>query len=148
MKICKIISHPHRVGSGMTLVELLIAVFIIGMSCMAVFIVHISSLKTKNVSDNMTFATTIAVTEFERLKTLPFETLLGLSNTVDENLDRMGVKCKLSDCQNYIFTRKVRFFSKTPTSLSCHVEIEVDWIDTVGRHSLLFNSIITSMAFT
>jgi type II secretory pathway pseudopilin PulG len=133
----------------MTLVEILIAVLIVGFSCLAIFTVHVSSLKTKNVSDNMTLATTIAVSEFERLKTLPFEELLESTNTEVSNLNRLGQQCTgKKDCSEHIFTRRVRFFPKTPTSLSCQVEIEVDWRDSVGRHSQFFSSVISTMSFT
>jgi prepilin-type N-terminal cleavage/methylation domain-containing protein len=135
--------------TGLTLVELLVAVVVIGVGCLAVMTVHISSLKSKKLADNMNLAKTIAVTEMERLKTLPFDVVKSSTNTEVDKLNHLGQPCPAdADCSGYVFKRKVRFFPKKPTSLSCQVEIEVEWADSVNRRSLLYTSVLTSTSFS
>jgi prepilin-type N-terminal cleavage/methylation domain-containing protein len=135
--------------SGFTLIEILIAVCIIGFGCLAVITMNIMTNKTRNTSDNITKSTLIATTEIEKLKSLSFDELKNISDYTDANINSLGEKCDAdSGCRDYIFTRKVRVFSKTPTSLSYHIEVEVEWRDSSGPHAVLQNTVLTSLALS
>jgi prepilin-type N-terminal cleavage/methylation domain-containing protein len=135
--------------SGFTLIEILVAVCVIAFGALVAVTMHVSSMKGKSVAANMTYAAAIAETELERLKTLPFNEVLNMSNNEVANLDHLSQICETGeDCSKNIFTRKTRFFPKNPTTFSCHVEIEVDWKDSSGAKSLLYSAVISSTSFS
>jgi Tfp pilus assembly protein PilV len=134
---------------GFTLVEHLMAVCVIAIGVLISVTMHVSSLKGKNVAANMTYATAIAETELERLKTLPFDDVIKMTNKEIPNLNHLSQTCSTGlDCSQHIFTLKTRFFPKNPTSFSCHVEIEVDWKDSSGPKSVIYTAIVSSTSFT
>jgi prepilin-type N-terminal cleavage/methylation domain-containing protein len=136
---------------GFTLVELLIAVCVIAFGALVSVNMHITSLKGKNIAANMTYAGAIAETEMERLKTLPLADVMKMSSTEVTNLNQLSQACSPgpgNDCSQHIFTRRVNFYPKNPTSLSCHVEIEVDWKDSSGKHSILYSAVISTTALS
>ncbi|MDR1870486.1 MAG: prepilin-type N-terminal cleavage/methylation domain-containing protein [Deltaproteobacteria bacterium] len=140
-----------NVLQGFTLIELLVSVFILTIGCLTVISNYVSSLKAKTTADNSHVASVIAVTEMERLKSLPFDVLLGQTDNATSNLNRLSQNCPgaIGACgEGYIFTRTVKFFPRTPTSLSCHVEIQVDWRDSSGPRSVRLSSILSSTAFS
>ncbi|MDR2141655.1 MAG: prepilin-type N-terminal cleavage/methylation domain-containing protein, partial [Deltaproteobacteria bacterium] len=105
MKTLKCNYLSNNAKPGMTLIEVLVSVAVIGIGCLAVITVHISSLKSKIMADNMNLAKTIAVTELERLKTLEFNEALNSANTEVNKLDHLGRPCLENQvCPNHIFT--------------------------------------------
>ncbi|MDR1872730.1 MAG: prepilin-type N-terminal cleavage/methylation domain-containing protein [Deltaproteobacteria bacterium] len=144
-------NRKNNVLQGFTLIELLVSVFILTIGCLTVISSYVNSLKAKNVADNSHVAAIIAVTEMERLKSVPFDALLNMTNVTTSNLNRLSQTCSgpAGSCgEGYIFTRTVRFFPRTPTSLSCHVEIQVDWRDSSGPRLVRISSILSSTAFS
>ncbi|MDR2141630.1 MAG: prepilin-type N-terminal cleavage/methylation domain-containing protein [Deltaproteobacteria bacterium] len=138
----------HGLAKGFTLVELLIAVCVLAFGALATINMHIASLKGKNIPAYTTFASAIAETEMERLKALPYAQVATMSNNEVTNLNQMSQQCAPGpgvDCSQHIFTRRVKFYPGNPTSMSCHVEIEVTWTDSAGERSILYSSVLSSM---
>ncbi|MDR1395671.1 MAG: prepilin-type N-terminal cleavage/methylation domain-containing protein [Deltaproteobacteria bacterium] len=134
---------------GFTLVELLVAVAILAFGAFVTMSMHVSSLKGKQIAASASFANIIAVTEFERLKTLSFADLLIQIDSDVSNLNSLSQPCVAGqDCSDNIFTRRVKFYPKKPTAMSCTVEIEVSWQDSAGPHSTLYNAVISTTSFS
>jgi Tfp pilus assembly protein PilV len=128
------------------LVEILIAVAIIAIGALASINMHIYSIKGNSVALNMTFATAIAESELERLKSLPFDEVKGKSDYVDANLNQMSQPCGSGmDCSRNIFTRRVKFYHRTPTNRSTHVEVEINWKDSAGDHAVFYETVVSTM---
>ncbi|MDR1576634.1 MAG: prepilin-type N-terminal cleavage/methylation domain-containing protein [Deltaproteobacteria bacterium] len=135
--------------AGFTLIEILIAVCLIAVGALVSITMHMSSLKGESLAANMIYAAAIAETELERLKTLPFRELLGLANAEVTELDPLSQTCQPGqDCSQNIFTRRTSFFPKFPTTMSCQVEIEVKWLDSSGRHSVIYSGVITTTSLS
>jgi prepilin-type N-terminal cleavage/methylation domain-containing protein len=146
-------AFTKKARSAFTLVELLVTIVIISFGCLAMMVMHSSSIGASSFSDNMTAAVFLAETELERLKALSFPDLEGEIDVGDvtvEHLNRMGEVCPLppAQCHAYPFTREVRFFRDTPTSFSHQVEVEVLWNDLHGSHSVVFSGVMTSYIFS
>jgi hypothetical protein len=137
--------------SGITLVEILITVCILTLGCLGAIQMKATTLKSANMSDNITAATFLAEAELERLKSLLYEELLVESEATTvttNNLNRLGQTCTDDLCDSsYIFSRKVDFFPGLPTVRSCQVEITIGWADDLGSHSFLYSGAVTSLSF-
>ncbi|MDR1109710.1 MAG: hypothetical protein LBP92_03180 [Deltaproteobacteria bacterium] len=136
---------------GFTLVEVFITVFILAFGCLAASRSLIVSLKTFNFADNNTVATFLAESEMERLKSLTFAELTFEANNnpvvKTSNINRLGQVCTPPGCDNFIFSRLVKIFPKTPTSFSHQLEIEVSWFDRTGPHKITYSGAITTFSF-
>jgi prepilin-type N-terminal cleavage/methylation domain-containing protein len=134
---------------GFTLIEILIAVSLIAVGALVSITMHMTSIKGESFAANMIYASAIAETEVERLKTLPFGELLTQSNVTNDQLDPLSHACVAgTDCSQNIFTRTTRFFPKFPTTMSCQIEVEVNWRDASGQHAVLYSSVITTTSLS
>ncbi|MDR2367398.1 MAG: hypothetical protein LBF58_04695 [Deltaproteobacteria bacterium] len=135
---------------GVTLIEILISVCILSLGCLAAIQMKTTTIKSANMSDNITAATFLAEAEMERLKSLLYEELIAESEggtVTTDKLNRLGQTCDDTCDPGNIFSRKVAFFPGSPTVRSCQVEITIGWNDDLGSHSFLYSGAITSLSF-
>jgi prepilin-type N-terminal cleavage/methylation domain-containing protein len=137
--------------SAFTLVEILITMAVISFGCLAALQMQATAIKGNDLADNMTVAMFLAESEMERIKTISYSKLKsmvedGLATHTDNNINRLGESCIGTPCNGYIFTRKVDYIPKYPTTVSITVEITVEWRDTAGPHHVFYSGTVTSFS--
>jgi prepilin-type N-terminal cleavage/methylation domain-containing protein len=141
-----------HLSGGFTLIEILVTVFVLAFGCLAASKMLAISLKGFNYADNITVATFLAESEMERLRALNFADLTyeatHNSEVVTGNINRLGQVCTPPGCgDSFNFSRTVRFYPDVPTSFSHQIEIEVSWLDRIGRQKVTYSGVVTSFSF-
>lgn len=137
--------------TGFTLVEVLLAMLVVLVSCLAVLSLQVSAMRGASTANNQTTAVFLAESEIERLKSLPIEDLAAEAQAnanapVVNILNKFGHD--IGPNEPWLpFTRRVSYFPKVPTSLSNQVEVEVAWVDVFGDHKIFYTTVITSFSF-
>jgi hypothetical protein len=130
------------------LIEVLVAVLLIGLGCFAAFSAQFSAIRAKSVSDHVMVASFLANSELERLRTLTHNELFHLKDYDEDKLTALGLVCPDKSCPGVEYLRAVKFYRKTPTAMSCQVEIHVRWRDIAGERSIARTAILTGSTFS
>jgi prepilin-type N-terminal cleavage/methylation domain-containing protein len=139
-----------KLSSGLTLVEVLISIAILTVGCFSAISLHSISLSTSSSAFHLSEASNLAKAEIERLKSLSRSQLENESKAVtklEAALDSRGVICPSGDCNGTKYSRTVRYFERTPTSLSTRVEVEIRWLDSTGPKTLKQWAVVTWLTF-
>ena len=99
-----------RNNRGFTLVEIMIAVFILVVALLGLISVTVMVIKGNSFSKTMTTATTLAKDKMEQLKNTGYDSLAGGTDTVES-----------------IFTRTWTITSDSPATGMKTIEVKVEW---------------------
>ncbi len=158
------ISGRHRKfknAAGFTLIEVLVAVVVIALGCLAVLAFHSSAVRGGAQADSLTAASFLAESQVELLRSLDFGAVdaalseMGagtacLAGNADpcadfdvchiECLTREGEPCQGGAC----FQRTTGLITQAPTSRTHTVSIAVEWRGPVRRHRIVHESLISA----
>lgn len=133
---------------GFTMVELLIAVVLIAIGCMAVMSMLATSMTSNTAAVQENRAAVLAESQMEMLRSLDFNAV----PTMDATEDKFAFDL-VSDCQTQppcMFKRTTTITSGHPTSRSHEISIRVewDWATPGGKaRSLVYDGIISDYSF-
>lgn len=134
---------------GFTLIEVLVAVVVVVLGCLAALSIQVSSMTHSAGAETQTVAVFLAESEIERLKAMDIEVLASEAeanrNPEPEQLDSFGQLH--TGGPGPVFTRTVTYFPKRPTSLSTQVEVEVTWKGQFTEHRVFYTAVITGFRF-
>ncbi|UQZ88191.1 hypothetical protein C4J81_02775 [Deltaproteobacteria bacterium Smac51] len=166
----KNVNHRNIKGAaGFTLIEVLVAVVVIALGCLAVLAFHASAVRSGSQADSLTAASFLAESQAELLRSLEFDSIeisaqqmendpVCFSGSNDpcssgkfnacynECLTREGVECT-GDNRDGCFKRTTALISGTPTSRSHTVTVTVQWRGPAKDHSMVYDSIISALGF-
>lgn len=100
----------HRNKKGFTLIEVLIAMFLLVVALLGMASVTVMVIKGNSLSKTMTTATTLAKDKMEQLKNTGYDSLAGSTDTVES-----------------IYTRTLTVTDNSPTTNMKTVEVKVQW---------------------
>jgi len=110
-----------RNNRGFTLVEIMIAVFILVVALLGLISVTVMVIKGNSFSKTMTTATTLAKDKMEQLKNTGYDSLAGGTDTVES-----------------IFTRTWTITINSPAAGMKTIEVKVEWTwEKVKRNVIL-----------
>ena len=138
---------------GFTLIEILVTVVVIAMGCLAALWLQSVAMRGHAQSDHLTAATSLAESELERLRSLPWADLTveveehGAAGWTQTALNRQGL-VEPEGRGPWTYTRVTRYYAKQPTSLSHQVVVEVSWRDMHGAHAVASTAALTSFSLT
>ena len=118
-------------GRGFTLVEILIAVFILAVALIGLISVTVMIIKSNDFSRRMTTATTLAKDKLEQVKRLPYNNVASGVTTDYFNADSSA------GSTGAYFTRIITVTSNTPAANMKTVEVRVQWTWGGTRHVTL-----------
>ena len=142
---------PASTGAvpGFTLIEILVTVIVIALGCLAALWLQSVAMRGHAQSDHLTAATSLAESEVERLRSLPWPDLTaevgdhGAAGRTQIDLNRQGL-VKPEGRGPWPYIRVIRYYANQPTSLSHQVVVEVRWRDMHGSHEVASTAAITS----
>ena len=129
--------------AGVTLIEVLAAVAIFGIGCMAVMSMQIMSMNSGQRATNLTIASFLAESQMEWLRSLAFNAVQAVSQN-PERLARDGEACPASAPDNTCFTRTTTINLGTPTSRSYQIWVEVKWKGLDGERKVIYDTVISA----
>lgn len=126
----------HRKGeAGMTLIEVLIALFVFAIGALAIAAMTFMSIQGNSLSNRMTQANLMAQDMMEVLLSSEGLDLVALNaNHPEANIDSAG-KLGGTYTRNWVVT------GAGPTAASRWVNVEVSWTDAKGDHRVLIRSL-------
>ncbi len=159
-----------RKTQGFTLIEVLAAVAVIALGCLAVLSFHANAVQSGSRADKLTVATFLAESQFEILRSLNFDAIeprvsemksaqacfSGSRNPCDsanfdacysECLERDGGQCRDPEGRG-CFRRTTGLLTKRPTSRTHSVRVQIDWRGPTNDHTLAYESMISAFGFT
>jgi prepilin-type N-terminal cleavage/methylation domain-containing protein len=115
------ISMPLRNREGFTLVEVMIAVFVLTVALLGLISVTIMIIKGNDFSKRMTTATTLAKDKIEEVKKRPYNTVSPGTTTDYRNVDSSA------GSTGAYFTRIMTVTDNAPATNMKTVQVEVRW---------------------
>jgi len=112
--------------SGFTLIEIVIAMFILTVALLSLVSVSVMVIKGNSFSKTMTTATTLAKDKMEALKSTPYESLTGGTDTAEA-----------------IYTRTWTVTADTPAAGMKTVELTVQWNWRGLSRNVVFRSVVS-----
>ena len=130
---------------GFSLVEVLIAIFLLSIAIMAMATLQSRGIHSNNLANRTTEAATLAQFKLEefihRTSATAGETFAaGTTQDPDNPIDEMG------DAGG-IFTRSWTFTNDSPVPNAQELVITVTWNDVMGLHRAVARGIITSQSY-
>ena len=140
------IDLSSNLKKGFTLVEVLIAIVIVGLGCVAVVTMQFTAIGAGSQADQLTVASFLAESQIEALRSQNFN-LVALGSYPVENLTREGTNCTpgASQC---LYSRTTTVTGRAPTSLSRLVKVQVSWrnVENAPR-TVVYETAITPLGF-
>ena len=106
---------------GFTLIEVMIAIFILVVALSGLIGVTVMAIKGNDFSKKMTTATTLAKDRMEQVKNLPYDSPYLNAGTTYYYLNAEGT------ATGSYFTRKLTVTDATPAANMKTIEVEVSW---------------------
>ncbi|WP_179953216.1 type IV pilus modification PilV family protein [Desulfobotulus mexicanus] len=135
-------NHTLASPAGFTLVEILIAMAIMGIVGLAIFSMQIQSIRTAARSASMTEAGALASQQLELFQNIPMAALLDLGDKAEED----SGWDKVTDIPG---VRGYRIFwniiEDTPKDGMASVKMEIQWEDQGQRRVIPFDFLKTQM---
>jgi prepilin-type N-terminal cleavage/methylation domain-containing protein len=110
-----------RDRKGFTLVEVMIAVFVLTVALLGLISVTVMIIKGNDFSRRMTTATTLAKDKIEQVKKAPYNTISAGTTTDYLNIDSSA------GATGAYFTRILTVTDNTPTTNMKTVQVVVNW---------------------
>jgi prepilin-type N-terminal cleavage/methylation domain-containing protein len=140
--------------AGFTLTEILVTVVVIAMGCLGALWMQSVAMRGHAQSEHLTVASSLAESEIERLRSLPFAELTSEVEDHESSpacliLNRLGERLP-GNCSpsggpaSKTYWRKVEYFKRQPTNLSHQVQVTVEWRDAHGPHQVVYTAALTS----
>lgn len=169
MKNC----NQYKGAAGFTLIEVLVAVVVVALGCLATLAFHSSAIHSGSQADTLTVASFLGESQIELLRDVEFnalQTAVGaassstacFSGTVDacsandafgdctvcytECLNRAGEACASPDGRG-CFKRTTGLIAGMPTTRSHTVRVAVEWRGPTGDHQVLYDSMISAFGY-
>lgn len=135
-----------KTSGGFTLTELLVSMLVLAVGCMAVISMQASGMNAGDRAGNLSVATFLAESQAEWIQTMALDKIQFLSKA-PEKLTWDGSACPSSASDNQCFTRTTNTACFTPTTRSCEVSITVAWQGADGKHSLVYDTVVSDFGF-
>ena len=126
----------------MTLIEVLAAVAIFGVGCMAVMAMQIMSMNSGQRATGITIASFLAESQLEWVQSLSFNEV-GLVSKNPERLTRDGETCPADMAASSCYTRTTTVTLGATTRRSYNVSVQVDWQGIDGAQQLIYDTIVS-----
>ena len=129
-------------SSGMTLVEMMVALGMLAIGLVAVLSLNVSTMQTAQSSANNTIASFLIESQSEYLRSMDYNRVAFVSQK-PEQLTPSGLLCSASPNEPCLFTRTTTITAGAPTSTSSAVSIKVEW----GNKSLVYDTVVSAIGF-
>lgn len=137
----------RKLPAGFTLVEVLIAIVLVGIGCMAAIALQASAMKGGYQADQLTVASFLAESQIEALKATPQFNNIAVGIYSTEYLTREGTRCT-AGASRCSYTRTTKVTDRKPTSRSRWVAVEVSWKNIHGAgQTVTYETAITNLTF-
>lgn len=132
--------------AGFTLTEVLVAMLVLAVGCMAVINMQTAGMNAGARAANMAVATFLAESQAEWLKTIDVNRVQFVSQA-PEKLDWDGSPCPDSATEFQCFTRTTKTACFTPTSRSCEISVNVEWQAADGKKTIYYETVVSAYGF-
>ncbi|TWI71818.1 prepilin-type N-terminal cleavage/methylation domain-containing protein [Desulfobotulus alkaliphilus] len=132
-------------AAGFTLVEILIAMVIMGIVGLAIFSIQIQSIRTAARSASMTEAGALASQQLELFQNIPMAALLDFGDKAEEDSGWARVIEERDIHGIRVYRIFWNIFENTPEAGMLSVEMEIQWEDQGQRRFIPFNFLKTQM---
>ncbi len=122
---------------GFTLIEIMIAIFILVIALSGLIGVTVMAIKGNDFSKRMTTATTLAKDMMEQVKNTSYDNLPAVTTTTYDYLNAEGT------ATGSYFTRKLTVTVATPAANMKTIEVEVSW-SWGGTRKVALQTIVAS----
>lgn len=135
-----------KTKSGFTLTEVLVSMLLLAVGCMAVISMQATGMNAGDRAAAMSVASFLAETRLEWIKTMSVGDVNQISEA-EEQLSKDGSVCPATAQANACFTRTTNTVCFTPTTRSCEVSVRVQWQAADGRHSVVYDTVVSDFGF-
>lgn len=132
--------------AGFTLTEVLVAMLVLAVGCMAVINMQTSGMNAGDRATNMAVATFLAESQAEWLKTIEVDKV-QFESQEPERLAWDGSLCPDTATDFQCFTRTTTTACFTPTTRSCEVSVKVEWLAADGKGALYYETVVSAFGF-
>lgn len=142
--------------SGMSLIEVLVALLVLAIGCMAALNMQTKAMQGSALSYEATVATFLAESQAEWLQTQSLNQLRFLSSAPElyslngmpcSWLDNVKPDYERSRCENKGLRLVTNVVSGTPTTLTAEVVITVSWDGVNGLDSISYYTLVADLSF-
>lgn len=136
-----------KTKSGFTLTEVLVSMLVLAVGCMAVISMQATGMNAGDRAASMSVASFLAEAQIEWIQTMPLEEIKAIPENTKDELTKDGSPCPDTAQADSCFTRITNTVCFSPTKRSCEVSVKVDWQAADGKHSVVYDTIISSIGF-
>ena len=137
---------PVRLRPGFTLMEILISLVVLAIGCLAAITMQTSTMGGAAQAFNLTEATFLVESEIERLKSTAFGRVAATS-PAPVSLTRDGQDCPADGSKGPCYILTTRVESRTPTSQSLWISIEVGFPGLDPDQKLVYDTLLFYLDF-
>lgn len=140
-----------KIKPGFTLTEVLVSMLVLAVGCMAVISMQATGMNAGDRAASMSIASFLAEAQIEWIQTMDLEEVRAVPTDDDdgliEELAKDGSPCPDTAQADSCFTRTTKTVCFTPTKRSCEVSVKVDWQAADGKHSVVYDTIVSGIGF-
>jgi prepilin-type N-terminal cleavage/methylation domain-containing protein len=129
--------------SGMTLIELLVAMVIFAVGCLLLMDLQTSSMSAAQRATRMTTASFLAESRLEDIQAMAFDEVTLLPQT-PVYLTMDGLDCPDGEGNSACYTRVTTVTPASTTSRSCHVSVRVSWKGVDGPRNVTYDTVVSA----